>query len=46
MIASTRMPLLAYHFPWPGLGHLQKQLDGYRYVATPISLAKPLPKKA
>jgi glyoxylase-like metal-dependent hydrolase (beta-lactamase superfamily II) len=46
MIASTRMPLLAYHFPWPGVGNLQKQGDGYRYVATPMSLAKPAAKKA
>jgi glyoxylase-like metal-dependent hydrolase (beta-lactamase superfamily II) len=46
MIATTRMPLLAYHFPWPGLGNLQKQGDGYRYVATPISLVKPAAKKA
>ncbi len=46
MIASTRMPMLAYHFPWPGVGNLQKQGDGYRYIATPMSLAKPAAKKA
>jgi glyoxylase-like metal-dependent hydrolase (beta-lactamase superfamily II) len=46
MIASTRMPMLAYHFPWPGVGNLQKQGDGYRYIARPISLVKPPVKKA
>jgi glyoxylase-like metal-dependent hydrolase (beta-lactamase superfamily II) len=46
MIASTRMPMLAYHFPWPGVGNLQKQGDGFRYIARPISLVKPPVKKA
>jgi glyoxylase-like metal-dependent hydrolase (beta-lactamase superfamily II) len=46
MVATTRMPLLAYHFPWPGLGNLQRQGDGYRYIARPISLVKPPVKKA
>jgi glyoxylase-like metal-dependent hydrolase (beta-lactamase superfamily II) len=46
MIATTRMPLLGYHFPWPGVGHLQKQGDGFRYIAQPMSLAKQPPKKA
>jgi glyoxylase-like metal-dependent hydrolase (beta-lactamase superfamily II) len=46
MIASTRMPMLAYHFPWPGLGHLAKQGDGYRYIAEPMTLVKVPPKKA
>lgn len=31
MLASTRTPMLAYHFPWPGLGHVGKQGDAYRY---------------
>jgi glyoxylase-like metal-dependent hydrolase (beta-lactamase superfamily II) len=37
-IARERLPILAYHFPWPGLGHLAKAGDGYRYVASPTSL--------
>jgi glyoxylase-like metal-dependent hydrolase (beta-lactamase superfamily II) len=45
MVASTRMPLLAYHFPWPGVGHLAKQTDGYRYIAEPMTLVKPAPAK-
>ena len=32
MVASNRTPLLAYHFPWPGVGYLAKQGNSYRYV--------------
>jgi glyoxylase-like metal-dependent hydrolase (beta-lactamase superfamily II) len=46
MVATARMPILAYHFPWPGLGYMAKQGDGYRYIAQPMSLVKAPPKKA
>jgi len=36
MLASQRMPLVSYHFPWPGLGYIAKQDDAYRYVASPM----------
>lgn len=36
MLAATKTPLLAYHFPWPGLGQIAKRGDGYRYVALPM----------
>lgn len=45
MLAAERMPFLAYHFPWPGLGHVAKQGDGYRYVAAPLSLMPLSPVK-
>jgi glyoxylase-like metal-dependent hydrolase (beta-lactamase superfamily II) len=32
MLAAQRMPFLAYHFPWPGIGHVAKQGEGFRYV--------------
>jgi glyoxylase-like metal-dependent hydrolase (beta-lactamase superfamily II) len=35
MLAAQRIPLLAYHFPWPGIGHVAKRGEGYAYVATP-----------
>ncbi len=38
MLATDRIPFLAYHFPWPGLGHLATAGDGYRYYQTPVSL--------
>jgi glyoxylase-like metal-dependent hydrolase (beta-lactamase superfamily II) len=40
MLASTRTPLLAYHFPWPGIGHAAKQGDGFRYYAAPMEMTK------
>jgi glyoxylase-like metal-dependent hydrolase (beta-lactamase superfamily II) len=33
MLASQKIPIVAYHFPWPGIGHIAKRGDGYRYVA-------------
>jgi len=35
MIAAQRLPILAYHFPWPGIGHIAKQGDGFRFVPEP-----------
>jgi glyoxylase-like metal-dependent hydrolase (beta-lactamase superfamily II) len=31
MLSSNRIPLIAYHFAWPGLGHVAQQGDGFRY---------------
>jgi glyoxylase-like metal-dependent hydrolase (beta-lactamase superfamily II) len=33
MVASGKIPILAYHFPWPGIGHVARSGDAYRYVA-------------
>jgi glyoxylase-like metal-dependent hydrolase (beta-lactamase superfamily II) len=33
MVASGKIPIIAYHFPWPGIGHVAKNGDHYRYVA-------------
>jgi glyoxylase-like metal-dependent hydrolase (beta-lactamase superfamily II) len=38
MLASNRIPLIAYHFPWPGLGHVAKHGDGFRYFAAPLQM--------
>jgi glyoxylase-like metal-dependent hydrolase (beta-lactamase superfamily II) len=32
MLVKDRIPFVTYHFPWPGLGHLAKNGDAYRYV--------------
>jgi glyoxylase-like metal-dependent hydrolase (beta-lactamase superfamily II) len=32
MIAAERMTMLAYHFPFPGLGNLARDGDAYRWV--------------
>ncbi|WP_137043504.1 MBL fold metallo-hydrolase [Pseudolabrys sp. FHR47] len=39
MVAAGKMPIIAYHFPWPGIGHVVKHGDGYRYIATPMLTA-------
>ena len=39
MLASQRMPLVSYHFPWPGLGYIGKQGDAYRYFPAPMQTA-------
>ncbi|MBV9653404.1 MAG: MBL fold metallo-hydrolase, partial [Acetobacteraceae bacterium] len=38
MLASNRIPLLAYHFAWPGIGHVSKEGDGFRYFANPVQM--------
>jgi glyoxylase-like metal-dependent hydrolase (beta-lactamase superfamily II) len=39
MLAAQRIPLIAYHFPWPGIGHVAKRGDGFRYFAAPMQTA-------
>lgn len=39
MLAAQRIPILAYHFPWPGIGYLAKQGDGFRYYPSPMQTA-------
>ena len=36
MLAAQRVPMLVYHFPWPGVGFVARQGDAYRYVAAPM----------
>lgn len=36
MLAENRIPLLAYHFAWPGIGHVAKAGDGFRYYPAPM----------
>lgn len=31
MLADKRIPLVAYHFAWPGIGNVARQGDGFRY---------------
>lgn len=33
MAASEKIPIVAYHFPWPGIGRVARNGDNYRYVA-------------
>ena len=38
MLASGRVPLLAYHFPWPGIGYAAKEGEGFRYHPAPLQM--------
>jgi len=38
MLAANRVPLLAYHFAWPGIGHVAKAGDGFRYLPAGLNL--------
>jgi hypothetical protein len=29
---------LTFHFPWPGLGHVTKAGEGFRYIAAPMQM--------
>ncbi len=35
-IAANKTAVMSYHFAWPGLGHVVKAGDGYRYIAEPM----------
>lgn len=36
MLAAERIPMVAYHFPFPGVGYVGKQGDAYRYFPAPV----------
>lgn len=37
-IAANKSMVMSYHFAWPGLGHIVKAGDGYRYIAEPMQM--------
>lgn len=39
MLAANRIPVIAFHFSWPGVGHFAKRGDGFRYLAQPMDLS-------
>jgi glyoxylase-like metal-dependent hydrolase (beta-lactamase superfamily II) len=47
MLASQKLPFIAYHFPWPGVGQLAKTgAESYRFYAQPMEHVKIPAKKA
>jgi glyoxylase-like metal-dependent hydrolase (beta-lactamase superfamily II) len=38
MLADKKIPLLAYHFAWPGIGHVAKRREGFRYFPEPMKM--------
>lgn len=38
MLSTDKIPFVAFHFPWPGLGNLAKTgPDSYRFFPTPVN---------
>jgi glyoxylase-like metal-dependent hydrolase (beta-lactamase superfamily II) len=37
-LAANKTPIVAYHFAWPGYGHIVKAGDGFRYVPAPMKM--------
>lgn len=38
MLATDRIPMIAYHFPWPGIGYAAKNGAGFRYHQAPMQM--------
>jgi glyoxylase-like metal-dependent hydrolase (beta-lactamase superfamily II) len=32
MLAANKIPVLSYHYPWPGIGHVAKTGEGFHYI--------------
>lgn len=39
MMSADKTRMLAFHFPWPGIGYIARQGDAYRYVPEPFETA-------
>lgn len=38
MIAANKIPVMSYHFAWPGYGHIAKTSEGFHYYPEAMSL--------
>jgi glyoxylase-like metal-dependent hydrolase (beta-lactamase superfamily II) len=38
MLAANKVPVLSYHYPWPGYGHVVKTGEGFHYIAEPMAM--------
>ena len=38
MMAADGIPFVGYHMPWPGIGYVERNGDGYRYAAMSYQL--------
>jgi len=39
MIAANKIPVMAYHYAWPGLGHIAKTAEGFHYYPEAMNLS-------
>jgi glyoxylase-like metal-dependent hydrolase (beta-lactamase superfamily II) len=38
MLAANKVPVMSYHFAWPGYGHVAKAGDGFHYYPEPMQM--------
>jgi glyoxylase-like metal-dependent hydrolase (beta-lactamase superfamily II) len=38
MLAANKIPVMSYHYPWPGYGHVVKTGEGFHYIAVPMQM--------
>jgi glyoxylase-like metal-dependent hydrolase (beta-lactamase superfamily II) len=38
MIAANKIPVMSYHFAWPGFGHIAKPAEGFLYYPEAMNL--------
>ena len=38
MIAANKIPVMAYHYAWPGVGHIAKTAEGFHYYPEAMNL--------
>src|SRR4051794_32540871 len=38
MIASNKIPVMSYHFAWPGFGHIAKTAEGFHYYPEAMNM--------
>jgi glyoxylase-like metal-dependent hydrolase (beta-lactamase superfamily II) len=37
-LAANKTPVMSYHYPWPGYGHVVKSGEGFHYIPQPMSM--------
>jgi hypothetical protein len=38
MAAGENMAVITYHLPFPGIGHVARDGDAFRFIASPMEL--------
>lgn len=38
MLATNKIPVMSYHYPWPGYGHVVKTGEGFYYLPEPMQM--------
>jgi hypothetical protein len=37
-LAANKIAVMAYHYSWPGVGHVVKTGEGFHYVPQPMTM--------